>query len=233
MGQGPVHGHEPDVPFFAIGELVRDAAGVTDAWSEADLRDLVERLGQGWQPPTRHYLAFALGLDTPELEAQNGAQLTAGMGDVVDLLLAEASARPILVVEDIHWLDSASAAVLRRLVERNTTSATLLTTERPGYGHPLEGWTDAATVVAAALSGAAAVELAAEASGSMTLAPDVASAIEARSGGNALFVEELARSYVEAGWVDAATGDMMDGVAVNDLPAPGSISEVILSRCVR
>jgi predicted ATPase/DNA-binding winged helix-turn-helix (wHTH) protein/class 3 adenylate cyclase len=110
------------------------------------------------------------------------------------LFLAAAQQRPlVLVVENLHWSDSTSAAWLTSLVERLAAAAVLLLgTYRPGY-QPAWGAHVAVTqIVVPPLRAQESRTVVQAVLGAMSLSEGHLQAMVARAGGNPFFLEELA-----------------------------------------
>jgi class 3 adenylate cyclase len=136
---------------------------------------------------------------------------------LIDLIEAAADANPLLVtVEDVHWADSETLALLAALARATTRSRTaLVMTTRIG-GDPLDaGWRAAAGTaqVIIDLTPLATAESETIAR-SFPAAEAFATKCVERAGGNPLFLEQLLRT----------AGDLVDG------KLPSTIQSVVLAR---
>jgi hypothetical protein len=205
--------HAMGIPYFPVAAVLRRLAGLSEADDLARCRERLLELarGHGVDPENVPYLLHVLGGD--EAAAGVGAQtVRARAFDAVrELLLRAAARRPLIVViEDVHWADDSSRAVLEHVVEGMARSRLmLLVTYRPG-GAPVFMARETATRIALApLSslesrGLVAALLAEES------APD-ADRIVDRAEGNPLFLEELALA-VRGGGRLAAIPDSIHGI---------------------
>lgn len=139
---------------------------------------------------------------------------------VESFLAAGATAPVLLVVEDVQWADPQTLLVLEQLLARRTQApVTLLLTRRTGAGDEVRmtqlaetvARTDGMRVDLAPLTLADTEELVAVLNGSVS---DVGS-VWRRSGGNAFFVTELART---GGTIGGGLGDVVRA-RVASLPA--------------
>ncbi|HYA81072.1 MAG TPA: AAA family ATPase, partial [Methylocystis sp.] len=137
---------------------------------------------------------------------------------LIELIEARARARPLLVtVEDVHWADAETLALLAAVSRATTQSrAGLVITTRIG-ADPLDaGWRAAAgdgmqlTIDLKPLAPAEAERIAK----SFPAAEDFAAKCVARAGGNPLFLEQLLRT----------AGELVDG------KLPNTIQSVVLAR---
>ena len=130
------------------------------------------------------------------------AEVTAILTDVgaryLDRLLASTGPR-VIVIDDLHWLDPASVAMVDLVVERTAGHPVLiLAATRPG---PLPGWAMDDAVTRIRLDGLAEPETARLATLVARAAVDADGArnIHERTGGNPLFVGETVRAFLEDG----------------------------------
>jgi len=83
-------------------------------------------------------LLDALPADSPFLRLDPPQRRQRTLGGLKRVLLRESQVQPLLVFEDLHWIDSETQALLDSLVESlPTTQLLLLVNYRPEYQH---GW---------------------------------------------------------------------------------------------
>jgi class 3 adenylate cyclase/tetratricopeptide (TPR) repeat protein len=169
-------------------------------------------------------------------------------GAVVALLARAAAVAPlVLVLDDLHWADTASLQLLRHLVAADMDARVLvLATYRDSevsVGHPLadtlaalrretgvtrldlHGLDD--TGVVAFIEAAAGYDLPAAGVG-------LAHALSRETDGNPFFVGEVLRNLVETGAIfQDATGTWSSATEVGDLVLPDSVREVVGTRVAR
>ena len=136
------------------------------------------------------------------------------------LLRARTAARPMLVVlDDLHWADPASLAVVEELLATVPDLAlVLMATYRSTWSHGWEGRSAYEQINLRPLRAEDARRMATELATGQSLADDVAERVLERSGGNPLFLEELVHGERSAS---------PDG-GPHRLPA--SIHEMLLAR---
>lgn len=192
-------------------------------------------------------LSPVLGMAIPESEALAGMEAAVRAEQAQDLVirLLAAAAPLIVVIEDAHWLDSASWAMVQAL-RRAALPVGLLVVTRPLQDAAVEGpLHDACTALAShpetarvllgPLSADAALALARQRLGAETLPPAVARIIAERAEGNPLYIEELVQAMAEAGVLR-----LEDGHAVLDDPSgaameafPDTLEGLVTSRLDR
>ena len=194
--------YEASTPYFAFRGLLSSLLELPQNGAAADvLRARVQDLDaelMPWLP------LVALPLDveiepTKEVEELQPAFRRARLHGVVESVLAKLLASPtLLVIEDVHWMDEASAELLRHLAGQVSGKPWLICATR----RPVEGGFSAAegvppipamTIQLQPLDSEAAQQLVAQATAEGLLQHEV-TAITDRAGGNPLFLQELVAS---------------------------------------
>jgi class 3 adenylate cyclase/tetratricopeptide (TPR) repeat protein len=221
-----------------------EVEGLTDI--EARRAQVLRRLGA-----TPEWLRLApllnsiLPLDLPENEitAQMSGQVWADNTHdlLLHLLQSAAQQEPIaLVLEDAHWLDSASWA-LTRLVSQRIEPLLLMIATRPlaeplppDYRQLLQ-MPGIQRVRLEALPPEATRALACQRLGVAGLPAPVAALIEEKAQGNPFFSEELAYALRDAGLLRITDGEcrITPGVDLGAIAFPDSVQGVITSRIDR
>ena len=181
-----------------------------------------------------------LVLDLPDDEVTSQLSGEVRADNTRDLLLRllarQASAGPTMVVlEDVHWLDSASWALLLR-ARREVPGLLLVVTMRPIGDADSDRLASIRPEITALRVGALAPDdaltLACQRSGATRIAEPIAAIVRERAEGNPLFIEQLTyamrdtgRIVVEDGLVHAVDGDRLEGSII-----PDTVQHVIMSR---
>lgn len=247
---------EQGTPYYAWRPIVSRLLGLdgVDGALPAARRALVERrmaadpvLGR-LGPLLRDVVGVALE-DSELTAAMSGEVRAHNTQDVLVHLLRRAlaggdgAARPLaIVLEDVHWLDSASWALLRQ-VHRGVAPLLLLVTTRPlpDPGPPeyaqlrADGRTDRLELRPLTVEETTALL---ERRLGSPPAPRLTQLVHERAGGNPFFAEELALSLRDAGAVAlrrglldiAGRGEPADGAAVR---LPDTVQATILARIDR
>ncbi len=119
------------------------------------------------------------------------------------LILVPTERRPtLLVIEDAHWVDPTSLELIGALMERLTDRRLLvLMTARPAFRPP---WQPRASLIPLTVSDLSAADTEAMIrglTGGKRLPQQVLTMLVQKSEGNPLFVEEMTRMLLEAGWL--------------------------------
>jgi predicted ATPase len=172
----------------------------------------------------------------PEWQALDPPQRRQRTLDAVKHLLLRASqSQPLLVIiEDLHWLDSETQALLDRLVDSlSTARILLLVTYRPEYQH---GWGSKTSYTQLRLDPLPLIStedfLQALLGDDAGLVPLKRLLIE-RTGCNPFFLEESVRTLVETGVLVGEAGAYRLMQALSTLPVPATMQAVLAARIDR
>jgi class 3 adenylate cyclase/tetratricopeptide (TPR) repeat protein len=174
--------------------------------------------------------------DDSEWKQLDPAQRRQRMLDAVKrLLLREAQNQPLLVsLEDLHWIDSETQALLESLVESLPAARILLLVNyRPEYQHAWASKTYYTQLRLDALPLQSANELLLALLGADASVEPIKPVLIARTGGNPLFLEESVRMLVETRALVGERGDYRLTVALADVQVPPSIQSILAARIDR
>ena len=151
------------------------------------------------------------------------------------LSIRGAALRPlILVVEDLHWMDTSSEEYLASLMDSMATlRIMLILTFRLGYTPPFRAHSFQTTLSLSTLPAAPALDVACGVLGVRELPEEVANALMLRAEGVPLFIEEVAKTLLDLG-VLRREGDqvrLVKGPAAANVPE--TIQDIIMARLDR
>jgi class 3 adenylate cyclase/tetratricopeptide (TPR) repeat protein len=189
--------YESSTPYFPFHGLLRQALGIeaTDEGGEvAALRDVVHH-DAPQVAPWLHLVGVVLGIEvpsTPELEQlEEEFRRPRLERAVMELLTARLTRTTLFTLEDVHWMDEASADLLSRLGEAAARLPWLICVTRRDVDTGFVAQPDATVLRPEPLDAAQATALIDAASEESPLAPHDIAALAQRSGGNPLFLREL------------------------------------------
>lgn len=237
---------ERSTPYFAWRNVLAallgfDEAEETDRRRARVLARLVETTGSDRLAPL---LNLFLPLDLPENAATReltGQVRADNIRDLVVAIVRAAVARgpTALVLEDAHWLDSASWALMT-WVARELPRLLVVLTARPTPDGPRSERAPAelpgATVIRLdALDPADAIALALDRLGVDSLPAPVVALVERRAQGHPFFIEQLVLALRDAALieVEGRTCKVAAGVDWDAVPFPDSVEGVVLARIDR
>jgi class 3 adenylate cyclase/tetratricopeptide (TPR) repeat protein len=139
----------------------------------------------------------------------------------------------ILVLQDLHWIDSASNEVLGQVaVDVPGLCLLVVVAQREGWTGPWSEWGWPERLTLRPLPENEAAALAETVLGNVPLSTELEQYLAERAGGNPFFVEELARSLKENGGLRDQDGclDLVPDVAQR---LPSTLAEVLQARLDR
>jgi class 3 adenylate cyclase len=215
---------------FAVDDTDGDAAIVTKI--EQGLRDVGADVGS-----CAPYLRALLSVDPGDVDvkAMSPAQRRGETFEALRRMLVRAAERrpQVLVIEDLHWIDSASEQFLAMLVDTVPALRVLLVfTYRLGYSHSFSERSYVTRVVPTALSTADSTRMVA---GVLAAAvpEELHRLITSKAEGNPFYLEELVKSLEEGGALRRQGSRYELTRAVGEIAIPGTIQDVIAARIDR
>ncbi len=229
--------HTAGAPYYLAAELLRSLLAVDVADDRAEVaRKLAHTLAL-IDPEAHADLAPLQSLlDLPVQEAQwlqlgPPMRRNRSIAALRTLVLREAASRPlVLLVEDYHWADAPSAALLDALVEgMEAAKLLLLVTTRPDRAPPWDHRAGCLQLHLPALEPHHAAALLRELIGSSADLEPLRRQILAQADGVPLFIEEIARSLIESDVVSTASARQRPAEVV----IPASVQAIIAARIDR
>jgi class 3 adenylate cyclase len=224
------------ITYWPIGEIVREAAGITEAddagAANAKVRSLLE--GDREADDLADRISAAIGLSAAQSPQE---EVFWAVRRLIEHLAAD---RPlVLVIEDIHWAERTLLELIEHVADWARDAAILvlcparpeLLDEHPGWGG---GKLNATSILLEPLPGEAVTRLIEALPGGSALPVAIADGVAAAAEGNPLYIEELLAMLIDDGLLAMAE----DGVwraspNVEDVPIPPSISLLLAARLER
>jgi class 3 adenylate cyclase/tetratricopeptide (TPR) repeat protein len=239
---------EKSTPYYAWRELLRQLLGAAPEESGAALGARVPSLLEGdarlleWSPLLN--LILPLGLPENDItRSMTGEARAEGLQELLLHLLERVTkaAPTLLVLDDVHWMDSTSAA-LAMVVARRASRLLLVVASRPqgetelAAGQALIDWPGAVRLLLEKLSAEEISALVCRRLGVAELPGEVLRFIMERAEGHPFYSEELALALKEAGLIEVHGAACRVAAGAGDLSRisfPDSVQGVITSRIDR
>ena len=225
--------------FYAIADSIRRRFGIDDRDDDAAALEKIDRVDAGddldWTLP---FVRALVGLPpgNPRVAEMSAVSRRSETFRALQARFQRAAERSplVLVIEDLHWIDPASAEFLAFLAESvPATRALIVLTYRPGYVHPFG---DRSYHVRLALQPLTETETAAMAGGLLETAElpaEIRELITRKADGNPFFIEEVTKSLLEEGVLRRAGGRIELARKLDEISVPDSIHDVIMARIDR
>jgi class 3 adenylate cyclase/tetratricopeptide (TPR) repeat protein len=227
--------------YLPVIDLLKAYFKVHDRETHHDIRQKVTgkllTLDRTLEPIVPAVLALLdVPVDDPFWQALDPAQRRQRTLDAVKrLLLRESRNHPLLIIlEDLHWIDTETQALLNSLVE-NVPSARLLVlvNYRPEYEHHWGGKTFYTQIRLDPLPSESARELLRGLLGGDATVAALGSLLIERTQGNPFFLEESLRSLVETGALAGERGAYRLATALTDVQIPATVQAILGARIDR
>ncbi len=234
---------EHGAPYHAWRPVFTQLLGVADGIDPGERGEAL----RGSLPPRVRPLApllnLILGLEladteqTEQLQGERRIQATRRL--LLDLMADAAQAPLLLAIDDAHWLDSASWALLLELISAELPICIVMAT-RPGAGlapeyEELLAEPRAQLLTLGPLGAQESLEIASDRLAVDQLPPGMAALVVEKAAGNPLFSEELAYALRDSGLVESVGGGLrlVAGEDLTNLALPDSVEGIIGSRIDR
>ena len=228
----PAHGAA--VPLLPIRELVRHCLGL--ASDEPDVpRAVGERLAAvGGSAADAPLVLELLGVPDPAAPAHpaTGPGLASFVAGLVRTL---ARAEPcVLLVDDVHWMDAASAAVLREIAAAAPGARVLVVTNfRPEHDADWMSGPHCGRLPLAPLGPDASQALLADLLGPDPSVAELLDVVGERTAGNPFFIEEVVRTLAGSGSLAGRPGAYRLAAPIETLAIPASVQSLLSARIDR
>jgi predicted ATPase len=197
---------------------------------------LADRLG--YSPEETALLTYLLSLPGSERHPRQDltpqARMDATLRALADLVVRFAQSHPVhIVVEDLHWIDPTSLALLDLMVERiRHIPILMMLTFRPEFTAKWEG-SHISHLVLGNLSPRETLDMLLQLTGGKPLPAAVCNHILAKTDGVPLFVEELTKAILESDIVRDAGDSYRLAVNEKSVTVPSTLRDSLMARLDR
>jgi class 3 adenylate cyclase/tetratricopeptide (TPR) repeat protein len=237
--EGHAVAHGKNIPFLPMLEIFRAYYGITAEDGERTAREKIAGRLLLMDETFRDVLPVVfdfLGVPDPEappppMDPDLRQRLIAG---VLGRLLRRGRQAVVTLIDDLHWIDGGSEAILEHWVDALAgTRNLLLVTFRPEYRARWMEKSYSHRLSLLPLPPEAIRELLDDLLGHNPSLTGLAEAIHARTGGNPFFTEEVVRSLVEAGLLEGTRGHHRLTAPVTEVAVPDTVQAVLAARIDR
>jgi class 3 adenylate cyclase/tetratricopeptide (TPR) repeat protein len=228
------------IPFLPLIDQLRVNFGIEEFDGEPEIIAKVEhgmrRMGEleAYIPYIRYLLAVDPGdptVATMDASARRKQLFDAALA----LALRGARLRPlVLVVEDLHWIDTSTEEYLGFLMDSvAAVPLMLIATYRVGYTPPFGSRSFHTTLTLRSLSEADSLAMAGRVLGSEQFPEELKAALMAKAEGIPLFIEEVTKTLLDLGVLRREPGGYRMVKALGEVNVPDTIQAIIMARLDR
>jgi class 3 adenylate cyclase/predicted ATPase len=223
MWQRGVRLHRDDTPDVKLEKLER-----TLSRFELPLQDTV--------PLFAHLLSLSLPAERyPPLALAPPRQKQQTLQTLVTIWLKVAARTPLFfIVEDLHWIDPSTLELLDLLLDQvPTTRIFTLLTCRADFRVPWASRAHVTPLILTRLHRDQVETMITRVAGGKPLPPEVVQQVAAKTDGIPLFVEELTKTVLEAGFLREANGQYVLTGPLPTLSIPTTLQDSLMARLDR
>jgi class 3 adenylate cyclase/tetratricopeptide (TPR) repeat protein len=232
--------HGKATPFQPVLELLRDYFGLrTKEATDISRRRVLDRLsGLPVSEPFSRVLLEFLGLGDPHQPAPK-LDPKARKTQLLDFVRTLPRSGPqdtstVVIVEDLHWIDSASEEFVEAMADAVVGTKTLLVVNfRPGFVAPFMQRSHYRQISMPPLRPTQATALLQDHLGNDASLALLTRNIVERAQGNPFFMEELVNAIVERGDFEGEKGAYRLKGGIDAIPLPATVQAVIAARIDR
>jgi class 3 adenylate cyclase/tetratricopeptide (TPR) repeat protein len=235
----PAHGKT--IPYLPLLEMLRDIFGIDARDSDHEARRkiagelmLLDETFQTLLPILFEFMGVADPAKPAPAMSPEGRQQKL-FAFVRHLVQARSEREPsVLFVDDLHWIDPGSDAFLAHSVEAAAQTRTLwLVNFRPEYQAEWMGKSFYQQLPLRPLASSEIAALLVELLGNDPSVAVLPARIQARTGGNPFFIEEIVQALVENGSLEGVKGGYRLVTADDALELPATVQSVLAARLDR
>jgi len=237
--EGRCAAHGRNVPLLPILQIFRHYYGITEQDSDRSAREKLAGhlllLDDGYREVLPVLFEF-FGVPDPDRPVPHidPDLKQRQLFGVLRKLVQRGAEDTVALIEDLHWIDGASAAWLEEWVDAIAgTRFVLIVNFRPEFDATWVRRSYYQQLPLAPLSTEAVHELLAGLLGPDASIAGLADMIHARTGGNPFFTEEVVQALIESGKLHGSAGEYRLTAPVETLEVPASVQAVLAARIDR
>jgi tetratricopeptide (TPR) repeat protein len=233
--------HGTSIPFMPVLQMLRAFFGIGEREREQASREKIAGrallLDPGFAAELPLMFDF-LGVPDPErpVPQMSPDARQRALGDVVCRLVNAPTRHKtlVLLIEDLHWIDDGSSAMLVDLVDSIEGTNTLVVVNfRPEHDPPWAGSSAYRGIALEPLGREDTRELLRDLAGADPSLDGLDESIHERTQGNPFFIEEIVRELVEAGHLVGARGSYRLAGPIESAGVPATVQAVLAARIDR
>lgn len=242
--EGHAYAYSQNIPYFPLIDLLNRAWQIEEGDSPEIVRRKiesgVENLISGKKEDILPYVGSLYSLSYPEIEGVSPEFWKSRLLEAIHEILVALTQRwpTIICLEDLHWADPSSMALLRFLLSEFRYPALFLCTYRPPLSlftsHELSGMGKLYQEIRLQdLSLSEAQEMMESLLRTQTIPPDLRRFIQEKVEGNPFYLEEIINALIDSGTLTRDNGTWKLTRSIVESEIPSTIQGVISARLDR
>ncbi|MCP5082649.1 MAG: AAA family ATPase [Alphaproteobacteria bacterium] len=228
--------YHTDSSFYPVIQQLTDAFGLAEAGDDGEKLDKLEAgLLAGDPRIMAELMQFEVAGRYAPLELTPQQVRNRILEEMAREVRALAREKPVLVVvEDAHWIDASTLAILEACLDSITGErALILITARPTFSHGFGGHPIVSKLALNRLGADQTANVLAKITGGKSLPKDLVTEIITRTDGVPLFIEELTKTIIESGEL-RETDTAYELIApISRMAIPSTLHDSLMARIDR
>ncbi|MCK5103390.1 MAG: AAA family ATPase, partial [Cyclobacteriaceae bacterium] len=239
--QGSCMANGQNIPYLPIIDLLKKNFGIKEAESDEDIIEHIDERISKWDKSVLYtipYLKYLLSVDSVDdsVKSMDAMERRAHIFDGLRaMLINESNHQPlIIVIEDLHWADEQSEAILDVLSEAIVASKVLLIlTNRPEHRYAFIDHSHHHKINLSQLTAESSEKMITGILKTSEIPVQLQQLIIKKAEGNPFFIEEVTKSLVETGVIQKSNDTYTLQCSLDQIQIPDTIQDIILSRIDR
>ncbi len=229
------------IPYFPIINLLKSFFRIESDYSERVTKNKIEKEIREidsdllWTLPFLYSL-LSIGPSDKSIEQMHEREIRRKSYEAVNSIFQRQSRKQplLLVVENLHWVDSASEELINHIVHNIARSRIIiLVSTRPGHLHLFSDKSYYTQIILSPLSDADCESMIKQILKTQDVSRDLQDLILNKCEGNPLYLEEVVKDLLEQGAIKVSMGKSSLSKKGHELAVPGTILSIIMSRVDR
>jgi class 3 adenylate cyclase/tetratricopeptide (TPR) repeat protein len=241
--EGHAYAYSQNIPYFPVMDLLSRAWQVHEGDSIEQIRQKVEtgaRSRLGDREDLIPYIGSLYSLNYPEIKDTSPEIWKERLHEAIQLILADLCKRApaVICVEDLHWADSSSVELLKRILKDFQLPTVFIFAYRPLFGllssHQIISISTVYNEIRLQdLSTSEAQAMVESLLKTETVPSDLGKFIQTKIEGNPFYLEEAINSLIESGTLIRENGSWKLTRQISDAVIPSTVQGIITARLDR
>ncbi|MDA2919696.1 tetratricopeptide repeat protein [Desulfobacterota bacterium AH_259_B03_O07] len=229
------------ISYLPVIDIIKKRFRIDKLDTETTIRKKIEKGIGDIDPNLEVGIPFLFDILSIEIEARILKSLDVRekrkrtLETIKNIILADSALRPlIVVVENLHWIDSASEEFLTFLIDNLPSSRIMLIlTSRPGYSAKWSEKSYHVQIAPSRLSNKEVEEMIKSILGNQEITQGLIKLVTDKADGIPFYVEEIIKSFTEGGIIERGEDVYSLKKGIAEVDVPDAIQDIIMARIDR